>query len=99
MLFRSADNSQRRPITEGWKHDDDRSNARWEEKTSGYQFYSPWNNAEYISGADGKTRRVKPGVRLLVNGVPARVGRLRAYGNAIVPQIAAEVIKAFMETQ
>jgi hypothetical protein len=27
------------------------------------------------------------------------VGRLRAYGNAIVPQVAAEVIKAFMETQ
>jgi len=28
-----------------------------------------------------------------------RVGMLRAYGNAIVPQVAAEVIKAFMETQ
>jgi hypothetical protein len=26
------------------------------------------------------------------------VGRLRAYGNAIVPQVAAEVIKAFMES-
>jgi len=27
------------------------------------------------------------------------VGRLRAYGNAIVPQLAAEVIGAFMDTQ
>jgi hypothetical protein len=26
------------------------------------------------------------------------VGRLRAYGNAIVPQVAAEVISAFMES-
>jgi hypothetical protein len=26
------------------------------------------------------------------------VGRLRAYGNAIVPQVAAEVIKAYMDT-
>jgi hypothetical protein len=26
------------------------------------------------------------------------VGRLRAYGNAIVPQVAAEVIAAYMET-
>jgi hypothetical protein len=26
------------------------------------------------------------------------VGRLRAYGNAIVPPLAAEVIRAFMET-
>jgi DNA (cytosine-5)-methyltransferase 1 len=30
-------------------------------------------------------------------GVPARVGKLRAYGNAIVPQVAAEVIAAFLE--
>jgi DNA (cytosine-5)-methyltransferase 1 len=35
---------------------------------------------------------------LLAHGVPARVGKLRAYGNAIVPPLAAEVIKAFMET-
>ena len=27
-----------------------------------------------------------------------RVGMLRAYGNAIIPQVAAEVIRAFMET-
>lgn len=56
----------------------------------------PWNNAEWRRGADGKTRRVKPDVCLLAHGVPNRVGRLRAYGNAIVPQVAAEVIKAFI---
>ena len=58
---------------------------------------SHWNGAEWLTGADGKTRRAKPGVRLLVDGVPNRVGRLRGYGNAIVPPLAAEVIKAFME--
>jgi len=56
----------------------------------------PWNNAEWRRGADGKTRRVKPDLCLLVDGVPNRVGRLRAYGNAIVPQVAAKVIKAFI---
>jgi DNA (cytosine-5)-methyltransferase 1 len=57
-----------------------------------------WDNTIWLNGADGKARRAKPRVRLLAHGVPARVGKLRAYGNAIVPQIAAEVIKAFMET-
>jgi DNA (cytosine-5)-methyltransferase 1 len=32
-----------------------------------------------------------------VDGFSTRVGRLRGYGNAIVPQVAAEVITAYME--
>ena len=58
---------------------------------------SAWAGAEWITGHDGKVRRVKPGVRLLDHGIPARVGRLSAYGNAIVPQVAAEVIGAYMD--
>jgi len=56
-----------------------------------------WSDAIWLTGADGKSRRSKPGLPLLAHGVSNRVGRLRAYGNAIVPQVAAEVIKAFME--
>lgn len=58
---------------------------------------SPWAAAEWLIGADGKARRVEPSIRLLAHGIPARVGKLRAYGNAIVPQVAAEVIGAYME--
>lgn len=59
---------------------------------------SLWHDAIWLNGADGKTRRAQPDICLLAHGVPARVGKLRAYGNAIVPPLAAEVIKAFMET-
>jgi DNA (cytosine-5)-methyltransferase 1 len=56
-----------------------------------------WDGAEWLVGADGKARRVKSGVRLLANGVPARVAKLRALGNAIVPQTGAAFVAAYME--
>jgi DNA (cytosine-5)-methyltransferase 1 len=58
-----------------------------------------WDDHVWLTGADGKSRRSKPGLSLLAHGIPNRVGRLRAYGNAIVPQVAAEVIRAFMECE
>ena len=51
---------------------------------------------EWVIGADGKARRVKPGIRLLVDGVPNRVGKLRGFGNAIDPRPAAAFIEAYM---
>ena len=55
-----------------------------------------WSDTDWLGCRDGKFRPVEPGTFPLANGVPARVGRLRGYGNAIVPQVAAEFIKAFM---
>ena len=56
-----------------------------------------WSDFDLMPCADGKARRVEPGTFPLAHGVPARVGKLRAYGNAIVPQLAAEFIRASME--
>lgn len=57
-----------------------------------------WSDAIWVEGSDRKARRLKPGLPLLAHGVPGRVGKLRAYGNAIVAPLAAEVVKALMET-
>ena len=55
-----------------------------------------WSDHIWLTGSDGKARRAQSGLPLLAHGVSNRVGRLRAYGNAIVPPLAAEVIKALM---
>ena len=53
-----------------------------------------WRNADWLYCRDGRWRPVGPGASPLVDGAPARVGRLRAYGNAIVPQLAAAFVRA-----
>lgn len=55
-----------------------------------------WSSAEWIPCRDNKWRPVEPGTFPLAHGVSNRVGRLRAYGNAICPQAAKEFIKAYM---
>ena len=55
-----------------------------------------WSDADWLGCRDGKFRPVEPGTQPLVNGVPARVVRLRGYGNAIVPSVGCEFIKGFM---
>jgi DNA (cytosine-5)-methyltransferase 1 len=54
-----------------------------------------WSNAEWLPCRDGKQRPIEPGTFPLAHGIPARMGRLRAYGNAIVPQHAAAFIRAY----
>ena len=59
-----------------------------------------WSDPEWVLCHDPGGSRwcpIEPGTLPLVDGAPGRVAQLRAYGNAIVPQVAAEVIRAFME--
>ena len=51
----------------------------------------------WIPCADGKTRRLESGIEPLAHGVSKRMVKLRGYGNAIVPQVGAEFIGAFMD--
>jgi DNA (cytosine-5)-methyltransferase 1 len=56
-----------------------------------------WSDADWLFCRDGKWRPVEPGTFPLANGAPARVGRLRAYGNAINAEAAEAIIRAYME--
>jgi DNA (cytosine-5)-methyltransferase 1 len=57
-----------------------------------------WSDAEWIPCSDGKWRAIEPGSQPLVAGAPSRVGRLRAYGNALNAETAATFILAVMDS-
>ena len=94
----NTDSSGRREHSAG-RNIDDGKDAKRKEETSDNPISSAWDDAEWIAGRDGKARRVKPGIRLLADGISGRVHLLRLGGNAIVPPLAAEVIKAMMESE
>lgn len=58
-----------------------------------------WKKFETIYCTDEKFRRIEPGTFPLVDGVSKRVAKLRAIGNSIVPEVAAEFIKCVMEAR
>jgi DNA (cytosine-5)-methyltransferase 1 len=57
-----------------------------------------WDQFDIAHCEAGKTRRIEPGTSPLAHGVSGRVGLLRGYGNAIVPQAGAAFITAFMQS-
>lgn len=71
----------------------------------------PWEESEPVQCVDGKQRLVEPGTFPLADGAAFELGSggpyggksrarmLRAYGNAIVPQVGAEVIAAYMRSR
>jgi len=55
-----------------------------------------WADADWIFCRDGKWRPVESGTFPLAHGAPSRVGRLRAYGNAINAKAAQAFIECVM---
>ena len=63
-------------------------------------FWDQFDIAE-CRAIDGSTqyRRIEPGLPPVADGLPNRVGRIRGFGNAIVPQLAATFIRSFLEAE
>jgi DNA (cytosine-5)-methyltransferase 1 len=55
------------------------------------------NPADWLYCRDGKWRPVEPGTFPLVDAAPARVGRLRAYGNALDAETASQFCGAVLD--
>jgi DNA (cytosine-5)-methyltransferase 1 len=55
-----------------------------------------WRGADWLFCRDGYWRPVEPGAFPLAHGAPARVGRLRACGNALVLPQATAFVEAVM---
>ena len=58
-----------------------------------------WSRFDVVPRRDPRGHvwcRVEPGTFPMAHGVPGRVGRISAYGNAIVPQVAEVFVRAFM---
>ena len=68
-------------------------------RTQAHETNGFWRDTDWLRCRDGKWRPVEPSTFPLVDGATARVGRLRAYGNAITAQVAQGLIESYMEVR
>jgi DNA (cytosine-5)-methyltransferase 1 len=59
----------------------------------------PWETSVRISEFEGRSRRCEPGISPMAYRLPNHMGVLRAYGNAICPQVAEQFIRAHREAR
>ena len=66
--------------------------ARQRRATGGH-----WADADWLPCQGGKWRPIEPGTFPLAHGIACRMDKLRAFGNAIIPQVAEAFVRAFLD--
>jgi DNA (cytosine-5)-methyltransferase 1 len=97
-LYWVADSNQaRRSVSASWSP---RTKRDWSRALDLAGGPSSWlGEGEPRRFEDGSRRRTKSGVDMLVHGFPGRVAAVGAFGNAIVPQVAAQFIGAYLDLE
>ena len=85
-----------------WRHDDAKHDRIVADAAGDVDRPGPvnghWRAADWLFCRDGRWRPVEPSTFPLAHGATSRVGRLRAYGNAINAQAAQVFIGAYLES-
>jgi DNA (cytosine-5)-methyltransferase 1 len=68
----------------------------WKSMGTGSNVLGSWDSGRPNLCRDGKFRIIEPSIPLLVNGISSGMGRLRGFGNAIIPPLAASFIQDFL---
>jgi len=75
-------------------HDDRGSGQPAAISTQGF-----WRDSDWLLCRDGRWRPVEPSTFPLAHGAPARVGRLRGYGNAICAEAAKVWVESYLDIE
>lgn len=92
-VYRAREHARELPCNES-EHDQRGTHGDYSSKPAGS--VGCWSNSDWAQCSDGYSRPFESGSFPLAHGVPNRVGKLRGFGNAIVPPLAAEFVRSAM---